>query len=147
MARRIRVLMLLRVLVISMVLGVSYWLSWVNAGVTTGTSAFLSSIIAATYALTLVWAVLLRRGIDPERLIWPQLAADIAVTTALVYATGGALSAYTFLFPLSIVGAGTVRFARGAVVVALLSVVLMALPALAARARALPLQMLPYVAP
>jgi two-component system, NtrC family, sensor histidine kinase PilS len=147
MARRIRWLMLLRTLVISIVLGVSYWLSWIHAGVTTGTSAFLSSVIAATYALTLVWALLLRRGVDPERLIWPQLAGDIAVTTSLVYATGGALSAYTFLFPLSIVGAGAVRFARGAVVVALASVALMTAAALTARYQALPLPMVPYVAP
>ena len=147
MARRIRWLMLLRTLVISIVLGVSYWLSWIHAGVTTGTSAFLSSVIAATYALTLIWALLLRRGVDPARLIWPQLAGDIVVTTAIVYATGGALSAYTFLFPLSIVGAGAVRFARGAVIVSLMSVVLMTAAALTARYEALPLPMVPYVAP
>jgi two-component system sensor histidine kinase PilS (NtrC family) len=147
LARRIRWLMLVRTLVISLVLGVSWWLSWVGAAVTSGTNLLLSGIIAATYASTLVSALLLRGGADPQRLVWPQLGGDLAVTSILVYATGGAQSAFTFLFALSIVGAGALKYERGAGAVAIVSVGLMILVGLAARERALPIPMVPQVAP
>ncbi len=139
--------MLLRTVVISIVLGVSWWLSWVGSDVSGATSLSLSLLIGATYAHTLVYALLLRGGADPDRLIGSQLALDLVITTALVYITGGTLSAYTFLFSLSIVGAGAIRFERGAVVVALASFALMILVALAARHRLLPLPTVPQVAP
>ena len=44
--------------------------------------------------------------------------------TLLVHITGGAQSAYTFFFPLSIIGVATVRFQTGAIIVASASVVL-----------------------
>ena len=147
LARRIRWLMLVRTGIISIVLGVSWWLSWVGAAVESGTNVLLSAIIAATYASTLVGALLLRGGTDPERLVWPQLGGDLAVTSILVYATGGAQSAFTFLFALSIVAASALKYERGAAAVAIASVGLMILVALAARARALPLPMVPQVAP
>src|SRR5207237_9902059 len=82
-----------------------------------------------------------------ERLVWPQLAGDLLVTSALVYATGGAQSAYSFLFALSIVGASAVRYGKGVLVVAAASVGLMFLVSVLARARALPLPTVPPVAP
>ncbi|MCE9578470.1 MAG: PAS domain-containing protein, partial [Deltaproteobacteria bacterium] len=147
LARRMTRLMLLRTVVISIVLGVSWWLSWVGSDVSGATSLSLSLLIGATYAHTLVYALLLRGGADPDRLIGSQLALDLVITTALVYITGGTLSAYTFLFSLSIVGAGAIRFERGAVVVAVASFILMTLVALAARHRLLPLPTVPQVAP
>ena len=56
LARRIRWLMLIRTVIISIVLGVSWWLSWVG-GATSATSVLLSAIIAATYASTLAGAL------------------------------------------------------------------------------------------
>jgi two-component system sensor histidine kinase PilS (NtrC family) len=147
LARRMTRLMLLRTVVISIVLGVSWWLSWVGSDLSGATSLSLSLLIGATYALTLVYALLLRGGADPERLISSQLALDLGITTALVYITGGTLSAYTFLFSLSIVGAGALRFERGAVGMAIASFVLMTLVALAARHRLLPLPTVPQVTP
>jgi len=146
LARRIRWLMLIRTVIISIVLGVSWWLSWVGA-TTSGTSVLLSAIIASTYASTLAGALMMRGGIDPDRLVWPQLAGDLVVTSILVYATGGAQSAFTFLFALSVVGAGAVRYGRGAAVVATVSVALMVFVAVAARARWLPLPHVPQVSP
>src|SRR3990172_2808075 len=52
------------------------------------------------------------------------MVCDLATTVLLIHVTGGAKSAYTFFFPLSIIGAATVRFRAGAVVVALASVAL-----------------------
>ena len=142
LARRMRWLMLVRTVIISIVLGVSWWLSWVSAAAS-GTNVLLSGIITATYASTLVGALLLRGGTEAERLVWPQLGGDLAVTSILVYATGGAQSAFTFLFALSIVGAGALKYERGAGAVATASVGLMIAVALAARERALPIPMVP----
>ncbi|HUQ02511.1 MAG TPA: ATP-binding protein [Kofleriaceae bacterium] len=146
--RRLIWLMVLRTVVISLVLGLTIWLGTVDgSGPTAPASLFLTGIVVITYASTIVYALLLRRGVDPERLVWPQLGGDLAITTALVYVTGGAQSAYTFFYALSVVGAGAVRFRRGALVIGSLSVALMLVVGLAAWSWLLPLPTLPRVEP
>ena len=81
-----------------------------------------SGIIAVTYLTSIVFGVLLRRGFAPRRVARPMQAADLVVTSLLVYATGGAESPYVFLYALSIVGAGALSYRRGAVVVTLASI-------------------------
>src|SRR5262245_38392996 len=98
-ARRITRLMLIRPVVVSLVLGLTFWVSWLNdASMTAPAPLLLLGVIAVTYALTIVYALLLRNGVDPERLVWPQLAGDLAVTSVVVYVTGGAQSAYGFFY-------------------------------------------------
>jgi two-component system sensor histidine kinase PilS (NtrC family) len=146
--RRLIWLMVLRTVVISLVLGLTIWLGTIDgSGPTAPAFLFLTGIVVITYASTIVYALLLRRGIDPERLVWPQLGGDLAITTALVYVTGGAQSAYTFFYALSVVGAGAVRFRRGALVIGALSVSLMLAVGLAAWFWLLPLPTLPRVEP
>ena len=148
LARRLTWLMALRTVVISVVLGLSLWLGWrAEVAATAPSQLMLVGVVVVTYLGTIVYAVLLRGGVAAERLVWPQLAGDLVVTTALVYVTGGAQSAYTFLFALSVVGAGAVKFRRGALVVAAVSAVLMIAVGLAAWTRALPLPTVPQVAP
>jgi len=108
--RRITYLMLLRTILISLVLGLVLWMSWAkNVDPSSPASLLLLvGVIGATYALTIVHALLLRRGVDPQRLIWPQIVGDLAVTTLLVHVTGGAESPYVFFFALSIVGAAMI---------------------------------------
>ena len=146
--RRLTRLMAVRTVVISLVLGVTIWVGDV-AGVPRDTPAYLVllAMVIATYALTIVYALLLRRGLDAARLIWPQLVGDLAVTSVLVYVTGGAQSAYTFFFALSVVGASVVRYRRGAVVIAAASAVLIVLVGLAAWSNLLPLPMMPRFHP
>src|SRR5688572_14058013 len=106
--------MLLRTIVISAVLGSTVWVSWAK-DVQASSGALwllLAGVVGATYALTIVYALLLRRGVAPARLVWPQIVGDLAVTALLVHVTGGAQSAYTFFFALSIVGAAMVRSRR-----------------------------------
>jgi two-component system sensor histidine kinase PilS (NtrC family) len=123
--RRVIYLMLFRLALISLVLGVTILLSWLSdVDLSAPASLVLFAIIGMTYLLSLIYSVLIRRGLDPTRLADAQVAADLVTTTLLVHVTGGPQSAYTFFFPLSIIGAATVRFRAGAVVVAVASIVL-----------------------
>jgi len=148
LGRRMSWLMAVRTIVISLVLGLTLWLSSVDsAGSTAPAQLFLIGIVVVTYASTIVHGLLLRRGVDPERLVWPQVAGDLLITSALVYVTGGAHSSYTSFFARSGGGAGARRFRRGALVVGALSVALMIAIGLAAWAKLLPLPMVPRIEP
>jgi two-component system, NtrC family, sensor histidine kinase PilS len=117
--RRITYLMLFRVVLITLVLGATTLLSWMSQGsITSGHSVAINGIIATTYLLTIVYALALRRGLESPRLADLQLAIDLVIASVLIHATGGAESAYTFFFPLAIIGAATVRYRRGAIAVA-----------------------------
>lgn len=120
--RRVVYLMLFRLVLISLVLGLTLVLAVLsNIDLSAPASLALFAIIGGTYLLTIIYAVSLKRGVDPIRLVDVQVGMDLVVTSLLVHFTGGAQSAYTFFFPLSIIGAATVRFRAGAVVVAALS--------------------------
>lgn len=148
LARRLTWLMLVRTLVISAVLGLSLWLgAGQGAMMAAPAEQFLLGVVVATYAATIGFALLLRRGVAPARLVWPQLAGDLAITTALTYVTGGAQSAYTFFFALSVVGAGAITNRRGAWTVGVVAIALTVAVGVAAWARVLPLPTIPQVAP
>jgi two-component system sensor histidine kinase PilS (NtrC family) len=147
--RRITYLMLLRTIVISLVLGLALWMSWAKNvdPYSAASMLLLLGVVGTTYALTIVYAVLLRGGIAPERLIWPQIGGDLAVTTLLIHVTGGAQSAYTFFFALSIVGAAMVRSRQTTVLVTLISMGLLALAALSVWHQVVPIPGLPTLSP
>ena len=137
--RRVARLLVLRTIVVTAVLGLSLWLL-VKSGAPSRTMLWLqSAIIAGTYLATVVFGVLLRQGISPNRVARPMLATDLALTTALAIVTGGAQSPYTFLYALTIVAAGALSFRRGAAIVTIASLALMVSVALLAWTRILPL--------
>jgi two-component system sensor histidine kinase PilS (NtrC family) len=118
--RRVLYLMLVRTVLISLVLGSQLLLYWLgNVDLATPASLMLFAIIGSTYLLTLVYALGVWRGGAPGRLANYQIAGDLVLTTLLVHVTGGAQSAFTFFYPLSIIGASAVRFRAGAITVAL----------------------------
>ena len=119
--RRVTRLLLLRTLVVTVVLGLSVWIS-IASQPSRGAAWVQSGIITATYLSSIVFGVMLRRGVAPRRVGRPMHAADLTVTSLLVYVTGGAQSPYMFLYALSIVSAGALSYRRGAVVVALASI-------------------------
>jgi two-component system, NtrC family, sensor histidine kinase PilS len=123
--RRVIRLLLLRTLVVSAVLGLSLWIVASADQVPMSAVWLQSGIIAATYATSIVFGVMLRRGFAPRQVARPMHAADLAVTSLLIYATGGAESPYIFLYALSIVGAGALSYRGGAVVVTLASISLL----------------------
>jgi two-component system sensor histidine kinase PilS (NtrC family) len=143
LARRLTWMMLVRTVVISVVLGMALWLGRGRsiAEVT------LLGLVVITYLATIAYAVLLRRGFAPTRLVWPQLLGDLAVTSALVHVTGGAQSAYTFFYALTVIGATSVTDRRGAVLVAGLATALLIAVSTSAWARVVPLPTVPQVEP
>jgi two-component system sensor histidine kinase PilS (NtrC family) len=123
--RRIGWLMLFRLVLITLVLSLTIVLNLASPqdlALPGSVSVFV--IVAATYALSLGYALALPRVRDPKTFASAQLAADLLITTALVHVSGGAQSGYTFFYPLSIIAAAIVRERRGAILVAISSVVL-----------------------
>lgn len=145
--RRITRVLLLRTVVVSVVLGLSLWLL-VHGESPARVAVWLqSSIIAATYLSSIVFGVLLRRGVEPARVARPMMANDLVLTSALVYVTGGAQSPYAFLYALTIVSAGALLYRRGAVAVTLASLVSMVAVSLLAWVQAIDLPLSAQVHP
>jgi two-component system sensor histidine kinase PilS (NtrC family) len=146
--RRVTYLMLFRLVLISLVLGLTLTVWWFTDADQTGASSlWVFAIIGATYLLTLIYALALRSGFDATRLGELQLAVDLVITTMLVHVTGGPQSAYTFFFPLSIIGAASVRFRAGALAATVASVVLFTSVSLLAWSGLLPTPAMHGVAP
>jgi two-component system sensor histidine kinase PilS (NtrC family) len=145
--RRVARLLLLRTLVVTVVLGLSLWLVAKGTPPQPGAVWLQSAIIAATYLSSIVFGVLLRRGLAPRDVARPMLANDLVLTSALVYVTGGALSPYTFLFALTIVTAGALAYRRGAMVVTGAALGALIAVSLLAWSRALDVPLPPQVHP
>jgi two-component system sensor histidine kinase PilS (NtrC family) len=145
--RRVTWLLLLRTLVVSAVLGLSLWIVATAEQVPQSAVWLQSGIIAITYLTSIVFGVMLRRGIPARQVARPMHAADLAVTSLLIYATGGAESPYIFLYALSIVGAGALSYRGGAVVVTLASITLLVVVSLLAWTQAIALPAVSQVRP
>jgi two-component system sensor histidine kinase PilS (NtrC family) len=81
-------------------------------------------LIALTFALTIAYAATLRFAERHRWLIDAQLAVDALVVSAFIYFTGGVNSVFPSLYLLPIIGASTVQFRRGGLLVATLSTVI-----------------------
>jgi two-component system, NtrC family, sensor histidine kinase PilS len=78
-------------------------------------------LIAATYALTIVFAATLR---FVDRHLWlvdVQLVCDAVVVSSFIFVTGGVTSFFSSLYALPIIAASVIRFRRGGLTVATLS--------------------------
>ncbi|MDQ3168354.1 MAG: PAS domain-containing sensor histidine kinase, partial [Chloroflexota bacterium] len=71
-------------------------------------------VIGAVYLLTLVYALILRRGEARPRHAYVQILGDVVLATALVFLTGGADSPFTFTYSLAVVYGAILLFGRGA---------------------------------
>ena len=90
-----------------------------------GTGAFFA-LIGVTYALTVVYVVLLPYTERHRWLIDLQLAADALIVSAIVYLTGGINSYFSSLYTLPIIAATSVESRRGGVLAGTLSCLLYA---------------------
>ncbi|HEX2686574.1 MAG TPA: ATP-binding protein [Kofleriaceae bacterium] len=147
LGHRVSRLLLLRTLVISVVLGLSLWILATGKAIPLSAVWLQSGIIAATYLTSIVFGVLLRHGLPAGRVARTMQAVDIVVTSLLVYATGGAESPYVVLYSLSIVGAGSLLYRRGAVVITLASAISLIGVALLAWRQVIALPVPPQVHP
>lgn len=75
-------------------------------------------VIAAVYAMTLVYGLWLRRGSAGSAVAYVQLVGDVLLATSLVYLTGGAESPFTFAFLVAIVAGSILLYQRGALLTA-----------------------------
>jgi two-component system sensor histidine kinase PilS (NtrC family) len=81
-------------------------------------------IVGLTYVLTALYVVTLRFAARHRWLIDLQFAGDALLISGLVVGTGGIASDFSSLYVLPIIGAATLQFRRGGLMVALLSAVL-----------------------
>ena len=123
--RRLTYLMAFRVLLITLVLGATTLLYWLgDVDLTQPNSLVLYGIITCTYLLTLFYTRLLRDTQDQGRLASWQIVGDLVIASILVHVTGGVQSAYTFFYPLAIIGSAVVQDRRGAIIAALAAMLL-----------------------
>ena len=83
-------------------------------------------LIGLTYALTVVYVLLLRHAEQHRWIVDVQLAGDAVIVSALVYLTGGVSSYFTSLYTLPIIAASTIQSQRTGMMVGVLSSVMYA---------------------
>jgi two-component system, NtrC family, sensor histidine kinase PilS len=119
--RKVALLIVIRAMISTVLLGSATYMQ-VTAPGSLAIDPFFS-LIGLIYALTITYALTLRR-VDAHRwLIDLQLAGDAIIVSAFIYFTGGVNSYFTSLYFLPIVAGSMVRSRRGGLFVALLSTI------------------------
>jgi two-component system, NtrC family, sensor histidine kinase PilS len=136
--RALRLLMLLRVVLITALLLIAIAVEVVSEVLAPINPLYL--LIAATYALTVVYALALRRWGSTAPLIYVQIIADLLVTTGLVYLTGGEGTrlGFALLYPLSVLSGSVLLYRRAGLVLAVVATTLFAGTLLAVHTRVVP---------
>ena len=78
-------------------------------------------LIGLTYALTVLYILLIRQAEQHRWLVDVQLGCDAVIVSALVYLTGGVSSYFTSLYTLPIIAASTIQSQRTGMMVGVLS--------------------------
>ncbi|MBM4327190.1 MAG: PAS domain-containing protein [Deltaproteobacteria bacterium] len=121
-------LMLLRVVVTTLLLVATIFFQLSGrATVATGVLFPLYILIATIFILSLLYALSLPRITNLWGFSFFQVIADLVYYTALVYFTGGASSAFTFIYVFPIVTSGILHFRRGAFLTAAVASILFGL--------------------
>lgn len=117
---RLQALMLFRVILVTVFLGAALLLD-VNAlaDFSDPTNTTMLLLIVGTYALTILYAVMLRTQSNVFELAVAQLTLDVIIVGVLVNASGGVDSPFLFLFLLFVVAGALVLGRRAALNVAL----------------------------
>jgi two-component system, NtrC family, sensor histidine kinase PilS len=85
----------------------------------------LFTLIAFTYGVTILYAVLLRRGVV-RGMAAAQIGIDLTTATMLVHLTGGVESVFGFMYLLVLIGAASVLPLRATVIATICAVLLYA---------------------
>jgi len=131
--RRLRTLTLIRIAVITVLLGataLSEWQTRIHSSALAATEVTIYRLVAVVCALSLVYVVALKLVHGRRHLIilaYIQLCGDALFAAALVFITGGTASVFTFFFSLTIVLAAIILFRAGAITIATLSSLLLLL--------------------
>lgn len=115
---KVRLLMILRVTVITLLLGSLAVLQFHQNRQLTPAVYF---IIAATYFLTIVYSLVYNSIKDMSVFAYVQIFGDVLLATAVVYSTGGLDSPFSFTYLFSIIAAGLILPRKGSIVFASMS--------------------------
>jgi len=115
---KLKWLMFFRVTMISVLLGSSIFFLDGLGEFGDPAQALVLGLIVGTYLLTMGYALLLPRCTRLRLLAHFQLAGDVLTSAALVWATGGSESVFTFLFSLAVIDAAIILYRRGALLTA-----------------------------
>ena len=125
LSSRLKALMLLRVLFVSLLLGASIFIQVKETQTYFGyIHAYHYLLISSIYFLTFVYAIIFKYS---KNLIWfayVQLLMDTVFVTAIIYATGGIESIFSFLYTLNIIVGSIIIYRKGGLVIASSSSVL-----------------------
>ncbi len=117
--RGLKTLMLLRVLLISILLGALIFIQSRGALSHFGeihTSHYL--LLASVYFISIIYAFLLKYLNNITLQAYIQLLVDTIMITGLIYSTGGIESIFSFLYILSIFSGSILLYRRGGIIVA-----------------------------
>jgi two-component system sensor histidine kinase PilS (NtrC family) len=122
---KIKWLMFFRAVVATLLLGATAIVQIKESQIFHYISPFiLYFFIGFTYALTLVYAFLLRRIQRLQVFAYGQILADVFFVTLLIYLTGGIESVFSWVYLLPIFGASAILYRRGGLLVASASSIL-----------------------
>lgn len=116
---RLQKLMLLRLLFVSVLLGASVYLQARQTKTYFGdiqTTHYL--LIAISYFLTFIYIILFTTWKNLAVQSYIQLIVDTLFVTAIIYATGGIASIFSFLYILTIINASIIVYRKGGMIVA-----------------------------
>lgn len=119
--RQIQWQLFLRVLVLSLLLGISVLLHAKNHELIIPSLRIIAYYIAGVYAFTIISALILKYIRHYKQFAYFQLFIDVALTSLLVMYTGGSQSVFTLIYFFPIICGGLLLFRTGSLVVALLN--------------------------
>lgn len=118
---QLHLLMLLRVVTVSVVMGVTAYIQIRQKSVFVDLDLVLLYLLCAVfYCLTIVYVLAIKKGWNLWRLAHVQLTLDVAFTGLLIFITKG-YEIFPFLFILTIINSSIILGRRGALLMALLS--------------------------
>lgn len=109
---RLKRLMLFRVVMITTLLLIAIYVEAVSETLRPVNPLYY--LIAATYALTILYVLAMRFAPHPEAQVYVQVAVDLLIITGLVYLTGGTgnRTGFILLYPISVLS-GSILLYRG----------------------------------
>ena len=117
--RRLRRLMLLRVVIVTFILGIAAFIQFKGTKPLPAASiSSVYSVIIITYFLSFLYLTLIKRIKNLDVNIHIQATADALLITILVFVTGGIRSIYSILYPLVIIYSALFLTRRGGLIVA-----------------------------
>ncbi len=116
---RLQTLMFVRVIIVSLLLGASIFTQIKETQAYFGhIQTFHCLLFVAVYFLTFAYVIIFTYSEDLFWLAYLQLLVDTFFVTAIIYATGGIESIFSFLYILTIINGSIILYRKGGMVIA-----------------------------